>query len=241
VLDPTSQAVVDRLQAKARAQWGALIRHYLPQLPRLLTGRPIGSPVNTHFYKDKLLPIGPGQGELLYLLARSKAVRCAVEFGTSFGVSTIYLAAAIRDAGTGGRVVGTELVPEKVMAARSNLAAAGLTSQVEIREGDAQTTLRDLTESVDLLLLDGWPALAIDVLQIVEPRLADGALVIVDNVGQFPGDLRAVIERLASHPCYRSSRLPLRGGTLVGIYDASSAQAETASLLSGHEPSQRFD
>ena len=228
VLDPISQGVVDRLQAMARAQRSAMIRHFLPKLPRLLTGRPIGSPVDMGFYRDKLLPIGPGQGELLYLLARSRGVRYAVEFGTSFGVSTIYLAAAIRDAGTGGRVVGTELVPEKVMAARSNLAAAGLTSQVEIREGDAQTTLRDLTGSVDLLLLDGWPALAIDVLHIVEPRLADGALVIVDNVGQFPGDLRAVIERLTSSPCYRSSRLPLGGGTLVGIYDASSPQSGTA-------------
>src|SRR5215472_6778743 len=126
-----------------------MIRHFLPMLPKLLTGRPIGSPVDAGFYSDKLLPIGPGQGELLYLLARAKGVRCAVEFGTSFGVSTIYLAAAIRDAGTGGRVLGTEVVAEKVVAARSNLAAAGLNSQDEIREGDARTTLRDLTGSVD--------------------------------------------------------------------------------------------
>jgi predicted O-methyltransferase YrrM len=229
VLDPIAQAVVDRLQAEARAQWGAMIRHFLPNLPRLLTGRPIGSPVDTGFYKDKLLPIGRGQGELLYLLARSRNVRCAVEFGTSFGVSTIYLAAAMRDAGAGGRVIGTELVPEKVRAARSNLAAAGLISHVEIREGDALVTLRDLTGPVDLLLLDGWPALAMNVLQIVEPRLADGAPVVVDNVSQFPGDLRAVIERLTANPCYRSSKLPLRGGTLVGIYAAHAAQAETAS------------
>jgi len=130
VLDPISQAVVDRLQAKARAQRAAMIRHFLPMLPRLLTGRPIGSPADVGFYRDKLLPIGPVQGDLLYLLARAKAVRYAVEFGTSYGVSTVYLAAAIRDAGTGGRVVGTELEPEKVKAARSNLAAAGLTSQV---------------------------------------------------------------------------------------------------------------
>jgi len=228
VLDSKSQAVIDRLQAKARAQRGAMIRHFLPMLPKLLTGRPIGSPVDAGFYSDKLLPIGPKQGELLYFLARSKGVRCAVEFGTSFGVSAIYLAAAIRDAGTGGRVVGTEMVPEKVKAAKGNLAAAGLISQVEIREGDARITLRDLTCPVDLLLLDGWPALAIEVLQIVEPRLTDGAFVIVDNVGQFPGDLRAVIERLSSSACYRSSRFPLRGGTLVGIYDAPSAQSETA-------------
>jgi len=76
---------------------------------------------------------------------------------------------------------------------------------------------------VDLLLLDGWPALAMQVLHIVEPRLADGALVIVDNVGQFPGDLREVVQRLTSGQGYRSSTLPLRGGTLVGVYDASTA------------------
>jgi len=218
VLDPVSQAIVDRLQARARTQMGALIRHYLPKAHRLLTGRPIGFDGDMGFYDDKLLPIEPGQGELLYLLARSKGVRCAVEFGTSFGVSTIYLAAAVRDAATGGRVVGTELVAEKVKAAKGNVAAAGLTAQVEIREGDARTTLRDLTGPVDLLLLDGWPALAIEVLQVVEPRLADGALVVVDNVGQFPGDLRAVVEHLTSSPRYRSSRLPLRSGTLVAAY-----------------------
>jgi predicted O-methyltransferase YrrM len=227
VLDPQSQAVVDRLHTKARSQMVAMIRHFLPSLPKILVGRPIGSPTDTDFYKDKLLPIGPSQGELLYLLTRSKNVRCAVEFGTSFGVSTIYLAAAIRDAVTGGRVVGTEIVPEKVTSARRNLADAGLTSQVEIREGDARTTLRDLPQSVDLLLLDGWPSLAIEVLEIVEPRLAKGALVVVDNVGQFPGDLRAVIERLTSNPLYRSARLPLRGGTLVGVYSASSPPSQT--------------
>jgi len=80
-----------------------------------------------------------------------------------------------------------------------------------------------LTGPVDLLLLDGWPALAMEVLTIVEPRLADGALVIVDNVGQFPADLRPVVQRLAGPP-YRASRLPLRGGTLVGVYDASLAE-----------------
>jgi predicted O-methyltransferase YrrM len=221
VLDPASQAVVDRLQARARTQLGALIRHYLPELPKLLTGRPIGVSGDMSFYDDKLLSIEPAQGELLYLLARAKGVRRAVEFGTSFGVSTIYLAAAARDAGAGGQVIGTELAPGKVAAARSNLAAASLTAQVEILEGDARATLRGLAGPVDLLLLDGWPALAMEVLQIVEPSLADGALVVVDNVGQFPGDLRAVVERLTSSPCYRASRLPLRGGTLVGVYDRS--------------------
>jgi predicted O-methyltransferase YrrM len=218
VLDTASQSIVDDLHAQARAQMRSLVWHYLPRLPRLLSGRPLGAWADTRFYRDKLLPLEPAQGELLYLLARGRRVRRAVEFGTSFGVSTIYLAAAIRDGGSGGTLIGTELEPGKVAAARANLARAGLASHVQIREGDALRTLRDLDEPVDLLLLDGWPALAHDVLRLVEPHLARDAIVVVDNVAQFPGDLRPTIEHLTQSGRYRTSRVPLRGGTMVSVY-----------------------
>ncbi len=145
-----------------------------------------------------------------------RGARCAVEFGTSFGVSTIYLAAAVRDAGTNGRVIGTELVPGKAAKARANLASARLAAHVEIREGDARETLRDLDRPVDLLLLDGEPAVAFEILQIIEPKLADGAVVVVDNIAHFRSDLRPVVERLSRAP-YRSTRLPFKSGTLVGV------------------------
>ncbi len=222
VLDPRAGAVADRLHALGERQMGALIRHYLPMLPRLLTGRSVGAPRDLDFFKDKLLPLGRAQAELLYLLARAARTRCVVEFGTSFGVSTLYLAAAVRDAGVGGRVIGTEVVPEKVRAARDNIEAAGLTPYVAIREGDARLTLRQLEEPVDLLLLDGWPVLAREILDLVEPRLASGALVVVDNVGQYPADTRPVVDRLSAPDRYRLARLPLRGGTLVAVHDPGS-------------------
>lgn len=112
-LDPRAQAVVAGLHARGRAQFGALIGHYLPKLPAMLLGKPIDWTRNLDFYRDKLLAIEPGQGELLYFLARSARARCVVEFGTSFGVSTIYLAAALRDAGDGGRVIGPRSSPRK--------------------------------------------------------------------------------------------------------------------------------
>jgi hypothetical protein len=100
--DSLYEAVARGLAAMRDADWAGEIGHgqttisvvvRQPELERKVLMRDL----DTGFYRDKLLPIGPGQGELLYLLARSKGVRCAVEFGTSFGVSTIYLAAAIRE------------------------------------------------------------------------------------------------------------------------------------------------
>ena len=55
-----------------------------------------------------------------------------------------------------GRVVTTELNHEKVCAAQKNLREAGLLDLVEVREGDALETLRDIDGQADLLFLDGW-------------------------------------------------------------------------------------
>jgi predicted O-methyltransferase YrrM len=83
------------------------------------------------------LSIQPDQGDLIYLLCRAIGARRVVDFATSFGVSAIYFAAALRDNG-GGTVIGAELVPEKVETARRNLAEAGLDEYTDIRLGDAR-------------------------------------------------------------------------------------------------------
>lgn len=64
--------------------------------------------------KDLWLAVSPETGTLLYMLARSSGARIIVEFGTSFGISTLYLAAALRDNG-GGRLITTEFEPSKVV------------------------------------------------------------------------------------------------------------------------------
>ncbi len=91
--------------------------------------------------KDLWLPVSRQTGELLYMLVRSTNARTIVEFGTSFGISTLYLAAALRDNG-GGRLISSEFEVSKVARARQNLAEGGLADLVEIREGDALQTLR---------------------------------------------------------------------------------------------------
>jgi predicted O-methyltransferase YrrM len=136
--------------------------------------------------KDLWLPVSRKTGELLYMLARSSGARTIVEFGTSFGLSTLYLAAALRDNG-GGRLITSEFEPSKVARARQNLTEAGLIDLVEIREGDALQTLgTDLPESIDLLLLDGAKALYPEILSLLESRLRPGALVVADDADYCP-------------------------------------------------------
>ena len=136
--------------------------------------------------KDLPLPVSRATGTLLYMLARGCRARSIVEFGTSFGISTLHLAAALRDNG-GGRLITSEFEPSKVARARDNLAAGGLTDLVEIREGDALKTLRvDLPDTIDLVLLDGAKALYPEILGLLESRLKTGAFVLADNADYSP-------------------------------------------------------
>jgi predicted O-methyltransferase YrrM len=143
-------------------------------------------------FRDVPLAVSPATGTLLYMLARSTGAWMIVESGTSFGISTLHMAAALNDNG-GGKLITSEFEPSKIIIARQNLAEGGLIDLVEFRAGDALQTLRaDLPDKIDLLLLDGAKALYPEVLAIVESRLQPGAFVIADNADYSPDYLAYV-------------------------------------------------
>jgi predicted O-methyltransferase YrrM len=176
--------VLDRLHAAARGDW----RWIVPTLPRALwtvvSGTSFMKTVPPSRFKGAYLPVSRAAGRFLYLLARATAARNVVEFGTSFGISAIYLAAAVRDGG-GGLVTTTEIEPSKCAVAAANLQEAGLADLVRILEGDVRDTLKAAQGPIDLLFLDGWKDLYVPVLELLRPRLRRGALVVADNVN-FP-------------------------------------------------------
>jgi predicted O-methyltransferase YrrM len=165
--------------------------------------------------KDFPLAVSRETGALLYMLARSSGARAIVEFGTSFGISTLHLAAALRDNG-GGRVITSEFEPSKVARARKNLTDGGLIDLVEIRVGDALKTLSvDLPETIDLLLLDGAKPLYPEVLSLVESRLRPGALIVADDADSCPEYLervRSVAAGYMSTPFAEDVELSMRIG-----------------------------
>jgi predicted O-methyltransferase YrrM len=204
LLDPQVNAVIARLEQTRK---------------RPSNGGPLSNAANTHdpyAYADCGFSIHPDQGNLIYLLCRAVRATRVAEFATSVGMSALYAAAAVRDNG-GGVVIGSELVPAKAFAAWRNLTEAGLAHLVDIRQGDARDTLRDLGGPVDFMLVDGWPgpaepSLARQVIEIAAPQIRIGGLVMNDNAE--PDYLNYI--RNPDHG-FRSMTLPIKGGTELSV------------------------
>lgn len=219
IQDERVNAVLRRLHKRADAQLPGLIGFFAAEgLRRALFGPPKDEAAQINaVYRDKIIPIDKAQGWLIYLLCRSLGATRVAEFGTSHGVSTLYLAAAVRDNG-GGVVIGTEIEPVKIQAAKANFAEAGLAQWIDLREGDALETLRDCGGPVDFLLVDGWAALALPIIELMAPQLRKGAIVVCDNVGQFPSAFAPFTAHMRNpENGFASTLLPLRGGTELAV------------------------
>ena len=177
--------------------------------------------------EDYYIPVSAQAGALLYALTRAIKPRTVVEFGTSYGISTIYLAAAVTDNGA-GHVVTTELSKKKAAGARDNLDAAGVGDAVTILAGDARTTLADVAGPIELVLLDGWKDLCVPVLRALEPKLAPGALVAADDIthASMAGYLDYVRDPANG---YVTVAFPVEDGMELSSWTASGSQAASGS------------
>ncbi|WP_148252844.1 O-methyltransferase [Aidingimonas lacisalsi] len=189
---------LEREQGEARAQAEARRRARDTQAENgtPATGRTHRDFRQAEHYQHAYLAIGPAQGSLLYMLARAAGARRIVEFGSSFGISTLYLAAAAED--NDGQVIGSEYYANKREHALASLHDAGLSQRAEIRLGDARDTLADIEGPVDFVFLDGDKSLYLPVLEGLVNQLTSGAWVVADNLDHFdetPGDFRHEIVR----------------------------------------------
>ncbi len=204
---PRVAGVLDRLFAEAER--GDPLVWEKVQAEKARRGGPVEEAELGDLLGEAFMPVDRPSGRFLYNLVRAQGSRTVVEFGMSFGISTIHLAAAVRDNGA-GRVVTTELDAGKVRRATEHLDQAGLLDVVEVRHGDALETLRDLESPVDLAFLDGWKLLYLPVLRLLERKLRPGAAVVADDLALFPDQLRGYLEyvRDPSHG-YSSVEVPI--------------------------------
>ena len=184
--DPKATGILIKLYKAALEQLPEIIVHFLPGFS-FLAGM-----TETAKLILMYIPIHPAQGAFIYLQARALNARHILEFGTSYGISTIYLAKAAAE--NGGKVISMEYLPHKVKAARKNLDDAGLAAYVDILEGDARETLKNNQTSFDLILLDGWPDLVFPVFKLVEPNLKKGAVIIIDDIEGYQPSMQNYLD-----------------------------------------------
>jgi len=183
--DPTLAAVLERLHDRSEAQSAGLSEYFGRRIAeRSLTGFSLDADA-LRFLSDKMVALERPKAEFCFNVCRALRARRIVEAGTSFGVSTLYLAAAVRansaEDGGAGLVIGTEHEASKAAAARQHFAEAGLTDFIELREGDLPGTLADLSGPIDFMLIDIWTAVALPALKQVAPHLRPGAVIVCDN------------------------------------------------------------
>lgn len=206
------RSLLDRLHNEAK---GDRLR-YLGLIPRFVSGiargRKLFEIITPEAMRGCFIPVSREQGEFLYLVARALGASTIVEFGTSFAISTLYLAAAVRDNG-GGQVIGSEIERSKWERARAHLNEGGLDDCVDVRLGDALETLKNVPEPIDLVLLDGWKDLYLPVLELLKPRMRAGAVVLADNIFTFRSSLRPYVEFVQSgEHGFESTTLSLADG-----------------------------
>ncbi|WP_068878513.1 MULTISPECIES: O-methyltransferase [unclassified Phenylobacterium] len=182
--DAALKARIETLQAASAAQEAETIGYFIARAQKGdLTWDGLDDDAN-RFMADKMVALEPIKAEFCHMLCRALRATRVVEVGTSFGVSTLYLADAVRANG-GGVVIGTEYEPAKAAQARANFAAAGVSDLIDLREGDLRETLKVIEGPVDFVLMDIWTEMARPALELVAPHLRPGAVIVADNTTQF--------------------------------------------------------
>ncbi|KAJ4495460.1 putative O-methyltransferase [Lentinula lateritia] len=180
--------------------------------------------------RDKFIALDEDKCHFVYQLIRAMDATNVIEAGTSFGVSTIYLALAVRQnkksrdgAKVKPGVIATENEPSKAAKAREHWAQCGseVESEIDLREGNLLETLAtDVEQSVDLLLLDIWTPLALPTVKVIQSKLRPGAVILTDHTLTAATGYKELLDYFeAPDSGFHSLTLPYSGGFEMTVYN----------------------
>jgi predicted O-methyltransferase YrrM len=114
-----------------------------------------------------------------FLAALCRALDPVVlEVGTAIGYSTLHMAEQLVD----GRVITLEMDADRARQARSFWDRAGVSDRIELIEGDARETLREVSGPIDLLFVDAAKEQYTGYIELAAPKLSERATLVVDNM-----------------------------------------------------------
>jgi predicted O-methyltransferase YrrM len=152
------------------------------------------------------------EAEVLAQIVRLGHCVSLCEIGTSYGFSTLHLAAATREAG--GHVDAFDLDPKKIAAAGAHLAEAGLSATVTLHQGDARQTVRAFhpAKPYDFAFIDATKDQSDGYLDALLPHLAKVAILVTDNTATHAQELAGFVARLRALPGATGCQVPVGNG-----------------------------
>lgn len=223
--DDKLRSLLDRLHTESEYQQPTVNEFFAGAGVKSTTGTDSEREVGRGFWLDKFVALDRDKAELCYSLVRSTRPRRILEAGTSFGVSTLYLAAAVRDIeeasneDPGDRhdtVIATELEKPKAEIARRHFEEAGLSDWIDLRVGDIRKTVTADDGPFDFVLFDIWAALVAPVITTIGPTIPIGGIVIADNIVARQHAYVDLVRYLDRNGFFQTT-LPYQGGLLFAV------------------------
>jgi len=215
--DPKLETLLQTLQAESAGQQQEIDAYFDRRIAEGSLSWDALDGQSTEFFRNKMVALEHEKASYCYALCRALGARRIVECGTSYGVSTLYLAAAVRDNG-GGKVTATEWEPEKAAKARVNFEKAGLQEYIDLRQGDLAETLKSINGPIDFALLDVWTEAVMPAIRNVAGHLRKGAVIIADNtISSRPGYAAYFAYLCDPANGFLTMTLPFEGGLEMSV------------------------
>lgn len=122
--------------------------------------------------------IGANEGKMLQVLMQLSGVSRAVEIGTLFGYSGVWIARALP---AGGRLFTIERDHDCIRMAKKAFEECDVLERVTLMEGDALEVLRDLQGPFDMVFIDANKQAYPQYLEWAASNIRHGGLIIADN------------------------------------------------------------
>lgn len=172
--------------------------------------------------RDDALNIPPQSAEFLHALLLAGRYTSAVEIGTSFGFSGLWLGAALQR--HGGTLLTFEIDDKKVAFAREAFERAGLAQTIRVVHGDAREVLAPHNGPFDFAFVDAVKSQSVEYLERLWPKLTPRAVLVADNATSHETELSPYLAHVRSHPELYSTLVPIGSGLELSVRICSDAE-----------------
>lgn len=160
-------------------------------------------------------PVPRDAGAFMHALILATGAKRAVEIGTSYGYSGLWIASAL--ARNGGRLITIDRDPAKTESARATFESAELASHIVLRTGRALEVLQTVEGPIDFVLNDADKENCVKYVELLTVKLSPRAVVLTDNTLTHPEQLAGFLAWIRGRPDFCSAHVPIGNGMELSI------------------------